>query len=63
MAQKRTGVTVKIDPDIHRRLKTITSWLNKDLGQYISELLGPILEKELAKVAKEMEGGQKHTKG
>lgn len=51
-------VSVKIDPDVYRKAKTVASWQDKFIGDYLSEVLGPVMSHEIDKMQREMTGGQ-----
>jgi hypothetical protein len=49
-------VSIKIHRSAHRLLKTICSWKEVDMMDYISELVEREVPKELARIANELDG-------
>ena len=46
-------LSVKIDADVYRMVKTIAAWRGVAVSDYLSEIVRPIAERDLAKVTRE----------
>jgi hypothetical protein len=46
-------VSVKIEASVYRMAKTVAAWQGRNISEYISEMLRPIVEKDLAAVSRE----------
>lgn len=60
---KRQDVTIKIDTEVHRKLRTVAAWKGEDLAPYLTAIIEPILDRELLKMAREIEGREKEEAG
>lgn len=55
MAEKRALVSVKIDAEVYRLVKTVASWKDMNVADYLSEIARPIAERDFARISKEIE--------
>jgi hypothetical protein len=51
MAKK--DVSVKIDPDVYRMVKTVAAWRDMNVSEYLSMIVAPIVRKDMAKMHRE----------
>jgi predicted HicB family RNase H-like nuclease len=51
------GKPVRIAPELHRKASTMASHREIDLGELVSGLLAPALEREYGKFVAELKGG------
>lgn len=61
MGRKKTvkpSRTVRIDDDVASKATIVAGFEGKDLGRYISDLLGPIVEKALLAHARKVVDGE-----
>ena len=49
-AKKETTVAVRIDTAVYRKLSTVAAWKGKGIAEYLSEIAGPVVERELLKI-------------
>lgn len=54
--KKRNDTAVKIDVEIARKARTISSYYERSLAEYLSELMKPVVDKEFDKFKKMLEG-------
>ncbi len=59
MDDKKTGkkpaknlITVKIEADVYRLVRTVAAWRAENISDYLSEIVKPIAERDLAKIHK-----------
>jgi hypothetical protein len=52
---KKADVSVKIDPDVYRMVRTVAAWRGINVAEYLSEIVAPIAKRDLAKMNKEIE--------
>lgn len=50
---KKTLVSVKIDADTYRMVKTVAAWRGLDIAEYLTEVVRPAVRRDLAKINKE----------
>jgi hypothetical protein len=50
----RRYVSIKIADDVRRKLRTVAAWKGVDMSQYLSALVEPILDRELAGMGKQL---------
>jgi hypothetical protein len=58
MAKEKEDMPVKIEHDVYRKLRVVAAWHNVGMSKYLSQVLGPILDKEMGKMAREVTKGQ-----
>ena len=46
-------LSVKIDPEVYRMLKTVASWKGLKVSDYLSEIVRPVIIREMAKLGTE----------
>lgn len=51
---KKAEVTIKLDAEIYRQLKTAASWHDVGITEFLNDLLRPIAQREVDKVQAEM---------
>jgi hypothetical protein len=54
MADKRTYVSVKIDSEVYRLIKTVASWKGLNVADYLTEIARPVAERDFAKINREI---------
>jgi len=57
--KKRNDIAVKIDAEIVRRARTISSHADTSLAEYLSEILQPIIEERWAEFKKRLSSEDK----
>lgn len=50
---KRNEVSVKIDADVYRLVRTVAAWKGVNVSEYLSEIVAPVVRKDMAKMQKE----------
>jgi hypothetical protein len=50
---KKPDISVKIDPDVYRMVKTVAAWKDLNVAEYLSMIVEPIVRKDMAKMTKE----------
>ncbi len=50
---KRNEVSVKIDADVYRVVRTVAAWKGLNVSEYLSAIVEPIARKDMAKMHKE----------
>lgn len=53
VAKQRNEVSVKIDAEVYRMVRTIAAWKGVNISEYLSEIVRPIARRDMAKVNKE----------
>lgn len=53
---------IRVDPAFAKRVRTLAEFLGKSAGEYIAERLGPILDKDVAEMAKALTAKKPATK-
>jgi hypothetical protein len=53
MAKKRNDVSVRIDARVYRILKTVAAWEDVPIAEMLSDIVGPVVRKKLAKIQRE----------
>jgi hypothetical protein len=56
---KRNDVSVKIDADVYRMVRTVAAWRGVSAAEYLSQLVRPAVTADLAKVNREAFGNDK----
>jgi hypothetical protein len=55
MSDKRNKVSVKLDGDIYRLVKTIAAYRGVTIEEYLSEIVGPIAHRDWVKITREVD--------
>jgi predicted HicB family RNase H-like nuclease len=55
---KRNDVPVKVDEEVVRLARIVAAYRGESLAEYMSETLRPIVQRHLAKYAKQVEAGE-----
>jgi hypothetical protein len=50
----RPVVSVKIDADVYRLVRTVAAWKGVAVSDYLSGIVGPLARKDFARMQKEM---------
>lgn len=50
---KRTDISVKINADVYRIIKTVAAWKGIPVSDYLSEIAGPPARRDMARMSKE----------
>jgi hypothetical protein len=53
MAKKRTDISVKIQADVYRKVRTVAAWRGVNISDYLSGIVDPVVSRDLAKINKE----------
>lgn len=53
MMGKRNDVSVKIDAEVYRLVRTIAAWRGVSVAEYLSEIVAPVVRKDLKKMNRE----------
>lgn len=56
---KRVDISVKIDVETYRKLRTVAAWKGVRVNEFLTQVVDPIMDRELSKMAKEVSKGQK----
>jgi hypothetical protein len=51
---RRNDVSVKIDAEVYRLVKTAAAWQGRDLGEYLSEIAREAALRDIAKMKEEL---------
>jgi hypothetical protein len=54
-AVAKKDVSVKMDADVYRMVRTVAAWRGVNVADYLSEIVAPIVKRDMAKMNKEME--------
>lgn len=52
---KKPDVSVKMDADVYRMVRTVAAWRGVNVADYLSEIVAPIVKRDMVKMNKEME--------
>jgi hypothetical protein len=55
---KKNLVTVKLDGEVHRAVKTLCAWLGVEVTDWLHSVVAPRARAELAKILKDQASGQ-----
>jgi hypothetical protein len=55
MAEKRNDVSVRIDAEVYRLLKTVAAWKDVPIAEYLSDIVRPVVERDWAKINREVD--------
>jgi hypothetical protein len=58
MAKKRNLMSVKIDAEVYRLVKTAAAWKGEDIADYLSRIVGPVARRDCAKIGKAVSEGE-----
>ncbi len=50
---KRNDVSVKIDAEVYRKVRTVAAWRGVSVAEYLSEIVDPVATRDVAKMSKE----------
>lgn len=50
---KRNEVSVKMDADVYRLVRTVAAWMGVNVSEYLSKSMAPIARRDMAKMQKE----------
>jgi hypothetical protein len=53
MAKQRNDVSVKIDAEVYRLVRTVAAWRGVAVAEYLSDIVRPAVQKDIAKMSKE----------
>lgn len=53
MAKPRNEVSVKINADVYRMVRTVAAWKGENVSEYLSRIVEPQVRKDMAKMTKE----------
>jgi hypothetical protein len=59
---KRNDVSVRIDAELYRLARTVAGWRDLGIGDYLNEIIGPAVRRDLEKMNKEIERQQRGQK-
>lgn len=59
VATKPEQVSVKINADVYRLVRTVAAWKGVNISDYLSEIVEPIARRDMAKMQKEASKGGK----
>jgi hypothetical protein len=51
-------VSVKIDAEVYRMVKTVAAWQDVTIADYLTAIVKPVVERDLAKLDREARGKQ-----
>jgi hypothetical protein len=60
---KRNDVSVKIDAEVYRLVRTVAAWRGVSVAEYLSEIVAPVVRKDLKKMNREADAQADGTEG
>ncbi len=52
--QQRNDVSVKIDAEVYRMVKTVAAWKGVPIAEYLTEVVGPVARRDMGKMNQEI---------
>jgi hypothetical protein len=49
---RKPMVSVKLDPEVYRQVKMLAAWKGQDVGEYLTDLVRPVAQREFRKMLK-----------
>jgi hypothetical protein len=53
MAKQRNDVSVKIDAEVYRLVKTVAAWRGITVAEYLTDIVKPAVARDWAKIGRE----------
>jgi hypothetical protein len=50
MGKKRQDVSVKINAEVYRLVRTVAAWRGVSIAEYLSEIVAPVVRRDLKEV-------------
>jgi hypothetical protein len=58
MSKKRVLMSVKLEAEIYRLVKTAAAWRGEDIADYLGRIVGPVARRDCAKIGRAVSEGE-----